>query len=61
MADKKFDLWDTVFKIIFSCFLLMSVMSGAFVVGAKTIMDKAVSGIGVYTMAGQLQEDDNSK
>ena len=57
MADKKFDLWDTVFKIIFSCFLLMSVISGAFVVGARTIMDKAVSGIGIYTAADQLQGD----
>lgn len=57
MADKKFDIWDTIFKLIFSCFLLTSVISGAFIMGTQTIMDKAVSGLGVYVAADQLQGD----
>lgn len=57
MADKKFDLWETVLKVIFSCFLLTSVISGAFVIGAKTVMGKAVSGVGTYLSAEQLQGD----
>ena len=57
MADKKFDLWETVLKVIFSCLLLTSVISGAFIMGAETLMDKAVSGIGTYLSADQLQGD----
>ncbi len=57
MAEKKeVSFWWTLFKVIFSCLLLCSVMNGYFMAGAKTLSDKAVGGVHALLSADMLRD-----
>lgn len=64
MAKKKQEsFWITVFKMIFATILLLSVTSGTFLLGNKTLGAKMHAEQAVHTMLGAevLKEDFSGK
>ncbi len=57
MAEKKqTSIWWTILKIIFACLLLVAVMNGYFMAGAKSLADKAVGGTHAILSADMLKD-----
>ena len=62
MAEKKEkSIWLTVAKIIFSCLLLVSVMNGYFIAGAKSLSENMIGGTVAFLSAKSLVGADEGK
>ena len=62
MAEKKqASIWWTIFKIIFACLLLVAVMNGYFMAGAKSLADKAIGGTHALLSAEMLKDGAKGK
>jgi len=62
MAGKKeASIWITILKVIFSCLLLVAVMNGYFMAGAKSLSDKVICGGQAILSADILKDGASGK
>ena len=58
MAEQKESIWESLFKFIFGCILLVSVLSGNYLAGTSTLDEKLLSGAFVIGSADKVLRSD---